>query len=314
MVTASLQARSAMAAGLLKPFWLCEGLSAADLERLAHAASFRSMDRGEVLINYGGDVRHVYCVLSGLVKLLVKTGRRKERIFELVGTGQTFGEGLIAVGRPSAGRAVAIEEGRLLLVPSSVLIDLLDGAPGLAMRWLRRVGGRIGHLLAELEADTGQSAAQRIIRWLIAKVGGQAGETRIRLDFSKATLAASLNTTPETFSRVLRHLREQGVLRVEGQAIVVPSPARLRYLQPCVFCGKPSSGTGLGAPPSPLDWERLAASRSECEVPHWFGTCDCDVPHWCGGTGRLTGEALAPRVPALSAGQVPTDDADRDNG
>lgn len=314
MVTVSLQARSAMAARLLKPFWLCDGLSPADLARLAQAASFRSMDRGEVCIDYGDDVRHVYCVLSGLVKLLVKTGRRKERIFELVATGQTFGEGLIAVGRPSAGCAVAIEEGRLLLVPSSLLIELLDGAPGLALRWLRRVGGRVGHLLAELEADTGQSAAQRIICWLIAKIGGQSSETRIRLDISKATLAASLNTTPETFSRVLRHLREQGVLRVEGQQIVVPSPARLRYLQPRVFCGKRRPVPGLEVLPSLLDWGRLAASRSECEVPHWFGDCDCDVPHWCGGTGRLTGEALAPRVPALSAGQVPTDDADRDNG
>jgi hypothetical protein len=113
---------------------------------------------------------------------------------------------------------------------------------------------------------------------------------------------------------VLRHLREQGVLRVEGKELVVPSPARLRYLQPCVSCGKPSPVTGLEAPPSLLDWERLAAFRAECEVPHWFGNCDCDVPHWCGGTGRLTSEAVAPRVPADSAGQVPTADADPDNG
>lgn len=279
----STEVRSTVAGSLLPQFWLSAGLSAVDLVRIARLSSFRSMERGETVFDYGDSVRSVHCVLGGMVKLLVQTERRKERIVELVGPGQTFGEGLIFVDQPSPGRAVAVEDGRLLLLPAAALISMFDSSPGLAVRWLRRVGWRIGNLLGELRADAGQSAAQRIVRWLVVQVGGESGEARIRLEISKATVAASLNTTPETFSRVLKYLRDLGVVRVEGRDIVVPSPGRLRCLEPCMSC-KQSPDDGREVPGASSEWERLVAMRPECEVPHWFGVCDCedDVPHWCG--------------------------------
>jgi CRP-like cAMP-binding protein len=293
MITPSPEDRSACAARLLKGFWFCEGLSAADLERIARSASFRSIERGDVVIDYGSAIQHVYCVLGGMVKLLITTERRSERIVELVGAGETFGEGLLFAGQPSVGRAVAIDDGRLLLVPGSVLITMLVRSPELALRCLQRVSRRVARLLADLQADTGQSAGRRIVRWLALQLGERSGETRIRLGISKATLAASLNTTPETLSRVLRHLREQGVVRVEGREIVVVDPVRLRYLQPCVYCSRQATTDGSETAPTPLEWKRLCALRTECEVPHWFGHCDCEVPHWCSGTPLVLSDATS---------------------
>ena len=89
------EGRSAVAARLLRQFWLFEGLADQDVARIARGASFRSMEQGEALIDYGGSSRSVYCVLGGMVKLLVRTERRTERIVELVSAGETFGEGLV---------------------------------------------------------------------------------------------------------------------------------------------------------------------------------------------------------------------------
>jgi len=286
MVSVSQAERASIAGNLLRRFWFFDVLSAGDRSLLARVATFRSIERGEVVIDYGGSVHDVYCVLGGMLKLLVNTGQRKEKIIELASAGETFGEALLFLSQPSPTRAVAIDDGRLLVLPGRVLTNMLDSSQGLAVWWLRRVSQRVGGLLAELKADAGQSAAQRIVRWLVAKVGAQAGETRIRLDISKANLAASLNTTPESFSRVLKHLRHEGLVRVEGREIVVPNPARLRYLQPCVFCRKPGPENEIETPDERSEWERLVVLRSECDVPHWFVGCDCDdaMPHWCGGS------------------------------
>jgi CRP-like cAMP-binding protein len=267
----------------LKQFWLFEGLSDEDLARIARVASFRSMERDESLIDYGGSNRSVYCVLGGMVKLLIQTERRKERIVELVGAGQTFGEGLVFLDQPSPSRAVAVDEGRLLVVPGGTLIAMLDGSPALARRWLRRISQRACHLLVELQADAGQSAAQRIVSWLLAQLGGQTGETRIRLPVGKATLAASLNTTPETLSRVLKHLRQRQIVRVEGREIVVTDPTHLRDLEPRFF-GNTSAAADAGAASAGSSAQRhWLAAQDDCEVPHWFAQCDCaaDMPHWC---------------------------------
>jgi CRP-like cAMP-binding protein len=266
---------------LLRQFGLFGGLSPSDLTCLARATAFRSVERGEVVIDYGDSVSHVYCVLSGMVKLIVRSGRRKERIFELAGSGSTFGEGLVFSDQPSPGRAVAIDDGRLLTVPNHALAELLERSPGFALRMLRRVSQRIGRLLAELESDTAQSSAQRIVGWLLAQIDPTLAEPRIRLEVSKATLAALLNTTPETFSRVLQYLRHQGVVRVGRREIVVLSPARLRLMKPCVFCSRITpEPSGVPA----LFWaddDSVPPWFVETEVPHWFGYCDCDVPHWC---------------------------------
>ena len=88
MSIAPTEGRSAVAVRLLKQFWLFAGLSDQDLARIARVASFRSMERDENLIDYGGSNRSVYCVLGGMVKLLIQTERRKERIVELVAAGR----------------------------------------------------------------------------------------------------------------------------------------------------------------------------------------------------------------------------------
>jgi CRP-like cAMP-binding protein len=298
---ASTCAQDDVVESLLRQFGLFGGLPSSDLKRLACAVAFRSMERGEVVIDYGGSVNEIHCVLSGMVKLLVRSGRRKERIFELAGSGSTFGEGLVFSGQPSPGRVVAIEDGRLLTVPAHALAELLKRSPGFALRLLRRVSQRMGRLLAELESDTAQSSAQRIVGWLVAQIDPAAAEPRIRLEVSKATLAALLNTTPETFSRVLQHLRRQGVVRVARREIVVLSPERLRLLKPCVFCSKPFPASFV-APTSIWADDEAATWRAESEVPHWFGDCDCDVPHWCARAAQSLA-ALA----ESSAGHGPPD-------
>lgn len=291
MGIAPTEGRSAVAARLLRQFWLAEGLSDQDLARLARVATFRSMERGEALIDYGGSSRSVYCVLGGMVKLLIRTERRTERIVELVGAGETFGEGLVFLDQPSPSRAVAVDDGRLLVVPGGTLIAMLGSSPALAGWWLGRVSRRACRLLLELQADAGQSAAQRILSWLLAQVGAQTGETRIRLELGKATLAASLNTTPETLSRVLKHLRQRQIVRVEGRDIVVLDPGRLRGIDPHFFGNRPSGPDSPEMPNRVPEWAGPGAAPPECEVPHWFEQCDCtgDMPHWCGAVPAIAG-------------------------
>ena len=60
----------------------------------------------------------------------------------------------------------------------------------------------------------------------MAEVSGD--EATVRLDLPRQVIASRLSVTPETLSRLLRQLVDEGVLTVEDRIIFVRSLSRLR--------------------------------------------------------------------------------------
>ena len=77
---------------------------------------------------------------------------------------------------------------------------------------------------------SGATGAQRILDYLLEQLGehvGLAGETTLVFSASKKIIAARIGMTPESFSRSLRQLSEQGLVVVEGRKVHVQHAALL---------------------------------------------------------------------------------------
>lgn len=77
-----------------------------------------------------------------------------------------------------------------------------------------------------------KDADARCAEWLLrhAQTDGQAGGMAVTLTERKRTIAAQLGIAPETFSRVLRHLRERQLISGAGRVLALPNPQALREL------------------------------------------------------------------------------------
>jgi CRP/FNR family transcriptional regulator len=75
--------------------------------------------------------------------------------------------------------------------------------------WLRRLTHKVEQL-------TGSDSSDRLKNWITEQV--PAGGSLV-LPVTKKTLAAQLGMTPETLSRSLRSLQDQGLLQVSGTTI-----------------------------------------------------------------------------------------------
>jgi CRP/FNR family transcriptional regulator, dissimilatory nitrate respiration regulator len=77
-----------------------------------------------------------------------------------------------------------------------------------------------------------KDADARCAEWLLrhAKANDVAGGLAVVLTERKRTIAAQLGIAPETFSRVLRHLRERQLISGAGRVLALTNPEALRQL------------------------------------------------------------------------------------
>lgn len=79
-----------------------------------------------------------------------------------------------------------------------------------------------------------QDAESRCAQWLLEHATLDAsGGMQVTLQQRKRLIAAQLGIAPETFSRVLRHLRERGLVLGSGNVLDLPQPLVLQSMTVC---------------------------------------------------------------------------------
>ncbi len=136
------------------------------------------------------------------------------------------------LGLPHAVDAVALTPVQLQYVSAAEFLVQVQSMPGPSQTLLMDMA-KLQRQQTELAVSRlAKDADARCAEWLLrhaepdALVGGLAVTLRER----KRTIAAQLGIAPETFSRVLRHLRDRQLISGAGRVLGLPNPQALREL------------------------------------------------------------------------------------
>jgi len=212
---------------LLANLPLFNALEADEIERLVLSTSELSFARGAIVFHRGDPCAGFHAVVRGRVKLAFVSPDGIEKVVRIIGPGQSFGEALMFMEKAYIVSAQALAESVLLYVPKSVVFAELERRPDFARKMLAGMSRRLFSLMSDVEAYSLHSGSQRVIGYLLKGEALNSGD-EICLDVSKAVIASRLNLTPEHFSRILRSLSEEGLIKVGGRKITVLDSARLR--------------------------------------------------------------------------------------
>ncbi len=215
------------AASLLAQLPLLRDIGAAALERLATETVRHRLRRGALLFRKGEPAAGLYVVAYGDIKLISTTPARGSRLSGIVGPGQSFGEPVMFLGRPTLVEARAASDALVLLVPKAAVFAELDRNPKFARQMIAGLSRRVEALVRELDHQAIGSGAARLAAYLLRQARG-APSLSWTLPAPKAEIASQLNLTPEHFSRILHDLGAAGLLQVHGRRIVVPDTQRLQ--------------------------------------------------------------------------------------
>lgn len=205
-------------------------MSPAEIARIAQGTRELHLARGEVLFRRGDIPAGFYVVVHGKVKLALTSPQGIEKVVELIGPGQSFGEAVMFMDKPYPVFAQALSDALVLHIGKNVIAGGIDSDPAFCRKMLAGLSVRLHRLIQNVESLSLRTSVQRVIDYLLQdQDGAGAGrEIRISLAANKNVIASNLNITPETFSRILHNLSEAGLIAVEGKEVRIGDTAKLR--------------------------------------------------------------------------------------
>lgn len=211
---------------LLSKLPLFQSLSGDELEGLVATTRQVYVSRGEVVFKQGDPCHGFHAIVYGRVKLVLTSPAGDKKVVRLISADGTFGEALMFMDRPYIVSALTLEDTMLLHVNKDALFAEMERRPQLGRRMMASLSHRLHSLMSDVEAYSLRSGTQRVIGYLLNQADHES-PNQILLPIRKSVIASRLNLTPEHFSRILRELSDEDLVRVKGREISILDMKRL---------------------------------------------------------------------------------------
>ena len=194
------------------------------LQLVAASARMRSFGRGQVVFSRDDPSDTLIIVVSGRVKVTIRSADGGELILTIVTAGGVLGELSIADSGPRSADAQTVEESRLLLVPREVMEQVCALVPSVRQALAVSIAGTLRRL-TEATADlVFLDLPRRLAKTLLT---AQGPDGMIGPKISQQELARQIGGTRQSVNAALRGFQRRGWIEIRGQAISIRDPAAL---------------------------------------------------------------------------------------
>ncbi|MFZ5558739.1 MAG: Crp/Fnr family transcriptional regulator [Pseudomonadota bacterium] len=215
---------------ILRQMGLFQALAPDELARLAAASHAVQAAKGQILFRRGEPCEGFHVVVYGQVKLALVNPAGGEKVVEIMGAGQSFGEAVMFLDKPYVVTAECVADSLLIQVPKAVVIEMIEHQPRFARGVIAGLSRRLHQLIRDVESYSLRSGTQRVIGYLLRDhpARGRREPFVVTLRARKGDIASRLSITQEHFSRILHELADAGLIEVRGRDVTIRDPEGLR--------------------------------------------------------------------------------------
>lgn len=213
----------------------CRLFARVDAESLALCAAglrVRRYRKNETIFHQGDPGDSLYIVESGSVKIVLPSPEGEEgAIIATLGSGEFFGELALLDGAPHSATAVAIEPTQTQVLSRATFDQLIETQPALRRALFAGLAAELRRLTDHVQDLYFLDLPGRLASGLVRRARLQHPDrpTDVRLDwpFTQSELAAMVGGTRQSVNRLLVDLSARGLIRIEGDVLVIPDVERL---------------------------------------------------------------------------------------
>jgi CRP/FNR family transcriptional regulator, cyclic AMP receptor protein len=228
----------AMTRQILLRHHLFAGFTAEQLEQVFAHARIEHVKARHQIFRKGTPGLGMVVILKGRVRISSVGPDGDEVVLAHLGEGEVFGEMTLLDGKERTADATAVAECELLLIDRRDFLPFLRANPDVTLRLLALVCERLRRTTEQVEDMIFLDAEARLAKKLLAL--GQAEPRRksalpqhMTVTVSQRELGIMIGLTRESINKQLSAWHREGIIKVEGGAIVVLDEAALRaYAEP----------------------------------------------------------------------------------
>jgi CRP-like cAMP-binding protein len=194
-------------------------LSAGSRRAVARICIPRTLRRRDMLF-HEGDIGHsMYLLAQGAVQLFKTSAEGKDVVIKLVRPGEIFGEVILFETNTFPVSACALTAAEVFLLPRRQFDALLDGEE-FRREFIAMLLAKQRYLSEHIFRLSALDVEERFWHFLRDQYGER---EEYSVDVTKREIAAAIDALPETLSRLLLKLKEEGTIRWEDDTLTIRS-------------------------------------------------------------------------------------------
>ncbi len=187
--------------------------------------------RGESLFGQGDPARRIWLCRSGQLKLFRVSPTGQEKIMALINPGRSFAEATLFLPEPRYPvHCSALIASEVIGLDADHLVAVLENDTAACFRLLATLSRRMQQKINQIDSLSLQNAQLRIAAYLLDQYRAHGQASSFNLGAGKRHIAGFLAVQPETFSRALAQLQDQGVITCRARQVSVLDPERLESM------------------------------------------------------------------------------------
>jgi CRP/FNR family transcriptional regulator, cyclic AMP receptor protein len=204
------------------------GLPLEEIERLSIYVPTRTYPRGASIFARGDAGTTLFAVCSGTVRIGVPSRDGREVVFNLVKTGEIFGEISLLDGRPRTADATTLTDCVVMEIDRRNFMALLENQPQFALKLIGLLCARLRHTSEQVEDVLFSNSSERLAKLLVrlsrsVEISG----SRRRIRMTQHEIARMIGVSRENINRQSREWQERSWVRIERGSITVLAPEAL---------------------------------------------------------------------------------------
>lgn len=199
---------------------LLSGISTSAIQQIAKQSVALYVPAQAEVFQAGTQPSGFFVVVFGSMALYLQGTDQAERLSEIVGPGECFGEVAFLLDQPYPVSSRALTDCLVIRAAAEPVYELLATDPSFARQLLASMATRLQRLMKDIRGFAFNNAGGRLAGYLL-ELPRSTESPAVRLPMTKGALASKLLLAPETLSRLLKSWVNCGAISMKGRTLQI---------------------------------------------------------------------------------------------